>query len=49
MKYKITDETTILFGRVLHRIEALCTFYNVNVGDKGGFIESEHNLSQEGN
>ena len=48
MKYKITDETTILFGKVLHRIEALCDFYNVKVGDKGGFIESENNLSQEG-
>lgn len=48
MKYKITDETTKYLGRTLHRIEALCTFNDVNIGDKGGFIESENNLSQEG-
>ena len=48
MKYKITDETTKYLGRILHRIEALCTFDDVKIGDKGGFIESENNLSQEG-
>lgn len=48
MKYKITDETTKYLGRTLHRIEALCTFNDVKIGDKGGFIESEDNLSQEG-
>lgn len=48
MKYKITDETTKYLGRTLHRIEALCTFDDVKIGDKGGFIESEDNLSQEG-
>lgn len=48
MKYKITDETTKYLGRTLHRIEALCTFDDVKIGDKGGFIESENNLSQEG-
>lgn len=48
MKYKITDETTKYLGRTLHRIEALCAFDNVKIGDKGGFIESENNLSQEG-
>lgn len=48
MKYKITDETTKYLGRTLYRIEALCTFDDVKIGDKGGFIESENNLSQEG-
>lgn len=48
MKYKITDETTKYLGRTLHRIEALCTFNDVKIGDKGGFIESENNLLQEG-
>lgn len=48
MKYKITDETIQYFGKTLHRIEALRAFYNIKVGDKGGFIESENNLSQEG-
>lgn len=47
MKYKLTDETiTIEDGTVLHRIECLTSFANVKVGDKGGFIESENNLSQ---
>ena len=48
MKYKITDETIKYLGKTLHRIEALCTFDDVKIGDKGGFIESENNLSQEG-
>ena len=47
-KYKFTDET-VTFGFVkLHRIEALRSFGNVRKGDKGGFIESEDNLSHEG-
>ena len=47
-KYKIIDETIICFGRVLKRIEALKDFSNVHKGDKGGYIETEYNLSQEG-
>lgn len=45
-KYKLTDETIIVDGRTLHRIEALKYFADVRKGDKGGFIESENNLSQ---
>lgn len=45
-KYKLTDETIIVDGRTLHRIEALKDFADVRKGDKGGFIESENNLSQ---
>ena len=47
-KYKITDETIIYFGQVLKRIEALKDFSNVHKGDKGGYVETENNLSQEG-
>lgn len=48
-KYKITDETINVYGRILHRIEALRDFNDVKKGDKGGFIEKEDNLSQNGN
>jgi hypothetical protein len=44
-KYELFDynEETKLF-----RIKALRDFGNVKVGDIGGWIESEHNLSHEG-
>ena len=45
-KYKLTEETTGIYGRILHRIEALKDFGNVKKGDKGGFVENEENLSQ---
>ena len=48
MKYKLTEETINVNGRTLYRIEALKDFGNVRKGDKGGFIEKEHNLSQNG-
>lgn len=48
-KYKLTDETINLHGITLYRIEALKDFNNVKKGDTGGFVESELNLSQEGN
>ena len=35
-------------GHTLHRIEALTDFSDVYKGDKGGFVESEDNLSQKG-
>ena len=47
-KYKLTDETIQVFGHTLHRIEALTHFSDVYKGDKGGFVESEDNLSQKG-
>ena len=47
-KYKLTDETVIVDGRTLHRIEALKDFANVKKSEKGGFIEDEKNLSQSG-
>lgn len=52
-KYKLTDETITVERNgkevTLHRIEALRDFAIVKAGDKGGFIEKESNLSQDGN
>ncbi len=48
-KYKLTDETINFDGRTLYRIEAVRDFYDVKKGDKGGWVESERNLSQDGN
>ncbi len=47
-KYKLTDECITIGNKKLYRIEALKDFSNVKKGDKGGFIESEDNLSQIG-
>lgn len=50
MKYKLTDETITTEGGVLlHRIECVCSFGNVKSGDKGGWVQNENNLSQNGN
>jgi hypothetical protein len=43
--YKLTEETINVYGRTLYRIEAIVEFKNITVGEKGGFIESEKNLS----
>ena len=48
-KYKLTNETITFLGKILRRIEALKDFVDVKKGDKGGFIESEKNLSQKDN
>lgn len=48
-KYELTDETITMGNAILHRIKALRSFGNIRKGDKGGFIESEDNLSHEGN
>ena len=49
-KYRIDYTQKIEeFGRTLYRIVALADFGNVTTGDQGGYIESEHNLSQSGN
>ena len=47
-KYKLTDETIQVGDITLHRIEALRNFFNVYKGEKGGFVESEENLSHDG-
>jgi len=54
-KYKLSDETIQHEGKTLYRIIALrdlrdlSGFGRVKKGDAGGFVESEKNLSQEGN
>ena len=48
-KYRLTEETTKVGNRTLYRIQALRDFGNVTKGDIGGYIESEKNLSQDGN
>ena len=48
-KYKLTDETINVCGKKLCRIETLKDFIDVEKGDKGGFIEDEHNLYHDGN
>ena len=47
-KYKLTDETIGFEGKTLYRIEALKDFGEIKKGDKGGFIESENNLTHDG-
>ena len=47
-KYKFTDETKVVNGHILHRIQALKKIGDVKKGDLGGWIEKEENLSQEG-
>ena len=46
-KYKLAESINY-FGTTLYRIEALKDFGDVQKGDKGGYVESENNLSQEG-
>lgn len=48
-KYRLTDETIDIFDVTLYRIEAIRDFGSISAGDKGGFVQSELNLSQEGN
>lgn len=50
VKYKLLENENIENdGRKLYRIVATKDFGDVHEGDKGGFIESCDNLSQEGN
>lgn len=49
-KYNLLKREKIIFeGRTLYRIKALKDFRIVKKGDLGGFVESEENLSHEGN
>ena len=47
-KYELTQESIVVDGHILYRIKALRNFSNVKVGDFGGYIEFEDNLSHEG-
>lgn len=48
-KYELTDERIKVNGKTLYRIKALKNFGKVRAGDLGGYIQSEKNLSHEGN
>ncbi|WP_375630582.1 MULTISPECIES: hypothetical protein [unclassified Bartonella] len=48
-KYELTDETIEVDDHTLYRIRALRDFGDVKKGDLGGWVESEDNLSHEGN
>jgi hypothetical protein len=48
LKYKLTNETFVHKGRILYRIEALKDFAQVKIGDKGGWVETNDNLSHKG-
>ena len=48
-KYILTEETKEVGGHILHRIQAVRDFDDVQKGDLGGWVESEKNLSHDGN
>ena len=49
-KYELTGETVKLpNGETGYRIRALKDFADVKAGNLGGFVQSEKNLSQDGN
>lgn len=47
-KYRMTNITKLIEGKLHHRIVALKDFSNVSKGEYGGWVFSEANLSQEG-
>ena len=47
-KYELTDDTVQFLCKTLHRIKALRDFGDVKAGDLGGYIETESNLSHDG-
>lgn len=48
-KYRLLDDDTIVVeGHTLYRIEAVRDFYLVRKGDRGGYVEKEWNLSHLG-
>ena len=48
-KYKLTNKSIQAFGKTLFQIQATASFGAIVKGEVGGYIESEKNLSQEGN
>lgn len=47
-KYELIGDPIIVGGKKVYRIRALKNFGDVKLGDVGGFVESEENLSQFG-
>ena len=48
-KYKLTKTTKTECGITFYQIEALRDVNDVSKGDKGGWVEKEDNLNQDGN
>lgn len=48
-KYEFTEDTKVYNGRTLHRIKTLIDLPYAKAGELGGWIESERNLSHDGN
>ena len=48
-KYEFTGKEKNAYGKVLKQIVCVAAFGSVSVGEVGGWIESEDNLSQYGN
>ena len=48
MKYKLTENFIIQNNKKLYQIQSLKNFLDVKIGELGGYIESEKNLSQKG-
>lgn len=48
-KYELTSEYIEVFERKLFRIKALIAFGSIEVGELGGYVETENNLSQSDN
>ena len=46
-KYELTDDSITFMGHKLFRIRAIRSFNDVAVGDLGGYIEKEENLSHD--
>ena len=47
-KYILTEEAKEVGGHILHRIQAMRDFGDVQKGNLGGWVESEENLSHDG-
>lgn len=47
-KYEITTNECVIDGRKFFQVKALKDFGSVVAGKLGGYVEGEHNLSQEG-
>jgi len=48
LKFILTEETLKIQLTTFYRIQAISNFSNVKSGDKGGWVQFEHNLSQYG-
>ena len=47
-KYELTATSKVVSGHTVYRIKALRSFSTVTIGDLGGWVETETNLSHDG-